>query len=82
MPKTKAVKAPTQASAIYVHEVNQGGQHRIVRILNGQSNAGLWTSYQGVAQHGSVRATTAYWEGVLPQGCFKFSPVAHVPMAV
>jgi len=56
-----------------VHEYAPSGSHRL--IVNGKP--GGWAGYQGIAEHGDLRAASPYWNGTFPD-VFVVVEVNHV----
>lgn len=63
---TVAVSSPP----ILIHETNEKGFHRIVKISNGGSQYGEWTKHDAVAVLDNYRAATSHFSEALPQGIF------------
>lgn len=58
------------AAPLLTHEFNSKSEHRIVVFTDGKADVGEWAPYEGIAQHGALRAGTLYHQGLLPIGVF------------
>jgi hypothetical protein len=62
-------KAPVSSTTL-IHEINEKGFHRIVRITDGKSQFGEWAAHAAIAKLDSFRAATSVFADDLPQGIF------------
>lgn len=53
-----------------IHEITDGGRHRIVTVGDNGVEHGKWASREEIAVLGDWRATTSYWDSFLPAGVF------------
>ena len=63
-------KKPAVSTQTLLHEINEKGFHRIVRITEGKSQYGEWAAHAAIAKLDNLRAVTGVFADDLPQGIF------------
>lgn len=77
MAKSKKVVSP---QAVIIHETNDNGRHRIVRVVDGKSQYGEWAAHNEIAKLDNLRAATNYYADSLPQGVFTTTSKSYVEL--
>jgi hypothetical protein len=79
---TKSKSKPATPAKTILHEYDWAGRHRIVVVENGVPEASTWFENYQIANFKGYSAATKTFEGRLPMGIFRTSPVAHQVLGV